>query len=123
MTIQKTHSLETMGGVSLAAGGAAADGADMRRTQEPVGGLSLGLLDALRIQRPLQALHLDNVRRPDPRKDQAEIDFKHATLAFWSVSGFVRQGSINYLFWVDFLIDRVGPENVIRYIGIGYATL
>ena len=32
MTIQKTHSLETVGGVSLAAGGAAADGADMRRT-------------------------------------------------------------------------------------------
>ena len=47
MTIQKTHSLETVGGVSLATGGAAADGADMRRTQESVDGLSLDLLDAL----------------------------------------------------------------------------
>ncbi|MFD7057579.1 transposase [Streptomyces mirabilis] len=47
MTIQKTHSLETVGGVSLAAGGAAADGADMRRTRESVDGLSLDLLDAL----------------------------------------------------------------------------
>ncbi|SDH33341.1 hypothetical protein SAMN05421505_11465 [Sinosporangium album] len=47
MTIQKTHSLETVGRVSLAAGGEAADGADMRRTQESVDGLSLDLLDAL----------------------------------------------------------------------------
>ncbi|MGW0494408.1 hypothetical protein ACWD0Z_02955, partial [Streptomyces sp. NPDC003007] len=47
MTIQKTHSLETVGGVSLAAGGAAADGADMRRMPESVDGLSLDLLDAL----------------------------------------------------------------------------
>jgi hypothetical protein len=47
MTIQKTHSLETVGGVSLAVGGTAADGADMRRTQESVDGLSLDLLDAL----------------------------------------------------------------------------
>jgi putative transposase len=47
MTIQKTHSLETVGGVSLAAGGTAVDGADMRRMQESVDGLGLDLLDAL----------------------------------------------------------------------------
>src|SRR4051812_21803237 len=47
MTIQKTHSLETVGGVSLAADGTAADGADMRRMPESVDGLGLDLLDAL----------------------------------------------------------------------------
>ena len=47
MTIQKTHSLETVGGVSLAAGGTAADGADVKRMPESVDGLSLDLLDAL----------------------------------------------------------------------------
>src|SRR5690606_34437551 len=41
MTIQKTHSLETVGGVSLATGGTAADGADMRRTRESVDGVTL----------------------------------------------------------------------------------
>ena len=47
MTIQKTHSLETVGGVSLATGGAAMDRADVRRMPESVDGLSLDLLDAL----------------------------------------------------------------------------
>ncbi|WP_338900130.1 hypothetical protein WBG99_34380 [Streptomyces sp. TG1A-60] len=47
MTIQKTHSLEAVGGVSLAVDGTAADGADTRRMPESVDGLGLDLLDAL----------------------------------------------------------------------------
>ena len=47
MTIRKTHSLETVGGVSLAADGTATDGADMRRLPDSVDGLGLDLLDAL----------------------------------------------------------------------------
>ena len=47
MMIQKAHSLETVGGVSLASGEAAADGADVKRMPETVDGLSLDLLDAL----------------------------------------------------------------------------
>jgi hypothetical protein len=49
MTIQKTHSLETVGGVSLASGEAAADGAGVKRMPETVDGLSLDLLDALTV--------------------------------------------------------------------------
>nr|WTB31055.1 transposase [Streptomyces sp. NBC_00830] len=47
MVIRKTLSLETMGGVSLASGEAAADGADVKRMPESVDGLSLDLLDGL----------------------------------------------------------------------------
>ncbi len=47
MRIQKAHSLETVGGVSLASGEPAADGAGVKRTTESVDGLGLDLLEAL----------------------------------------------------------------------------
>ncbi|MFJ8021471.1 transposase [Streptomyces sp. NPDC096311] len=47
MTIQKPHSLETVGDVSLVPGEAAADGAGVKRMSKTVDGLSLDLLDAL----------------------------------------------------------------------------